>query len=72
MSTEPTHSSPIPLTDAQLDKIAEKAAVKAVEKVTGRMYEEVGRSVVSKGLTVIGVAAVALLTYLYGKGIIKL
>lgn len=65
-------SSPMPLTDAQLDRIAEKAAVKAVEKMTGRMYEEVGRSVVSKGLTIIGVVAVALFTYLYGKGIIKL
>ena len=65
-------SSPMPLTDAQLDRIAEKAAVKAVEKMTGRMYEEVGRSVVSKGLTIVGVVAVALFTYLYGKGIIKL
>lgn len=65
-------SSPMPLTDAQMERIAEKAAVKAVEKMTGKMYEEVGRNVVSKGLTILGVIAVALFAFLYGKGIIKL
>lgn len=70
--TEPSPSGPIPLSDAQLERIAEKAAAKAVEKMTGKMYEEVGRNVVSKGLTILGVIAVSLITYLYGKGVIKL
>jgi len=70
--SEPTDSGPVPLTDAQMERIAEKAAAKAVQKMTGKMYEEVGRSVVSKGLTVLGVVAVAALSYLYSKGFIKL
>src|SRR5262245_56955844 len=43
-------TGPVPLTDAQIERIAEKAAAKAVEKMTGQLYQEVGRSVVSKVL----------------------
>ena len=50
------------------DKAAEKAAVKAVELMTNKIYLEVGKSAIKKITTIIGVAAVALSIWLYGKG----
>jgi hypothetical protein len=46
------------LTDDQLDQIAERAAEKAVAKMTGQAYQAIGQGVVKKGLYIIGVAAV--------------
>lgn len=56
------------LTDEQMDAIAEKAAAKALEKV----YAEVGKSIVQKFLWIVGVAAVGIVMWLTGKGVIKL
>lgn len=60
------------LTPEQLEEIAEKAAekaaVKAVELMTNKIYMEVGKSTIKKVTTIIGVAAVALSIWLYGKG----
>lgn len=53
-----------PLTDEQLDAIAERAAEKALAKV----YEEVGRSTVRLVLWVLGAAVVALLAWLGATG----
>ena len=50
----------IMLSEAQVNKIAEKAAEKALEKV----YTEVGRSVVTKIMWVIGTVSVALMLWL--------
>lgn len=50
------------------DKAAEKAAVKAVELMTNKIYLEFGKSAIKKITTIIGVAAVALSIWLYGKG----
>lgn len=50
------------------DKAAEKAAVKAVELMTNKIYLEVGKSTIRRITTIIGVAAVALSIWLYGKG----
>lgn len=63
--------TPIHLTDAQIEEIAEKAAAKAVAKMTAMVYQEVGRNVIGKLLWVVGVAAVAVYGFLSAKGLIK-
>jgi hypothetical protein len=60
-----------PLTDAQVEKIAEKAADKAVAKLTDRVYRDVGRNVVQKLFWIVGVVSVALFFWLQSKGLIK-
>jgi len=56
-----------PISDEQMDKIAEKAAEKALEKV----YTEVGRNVITKVMWVIGASAVALMFWLGSIGELK-
>ena len=51
------------LTEEQLEAIAERAAEKALEKV----YAQVGKSVISKVLWVVGSGAIA--AYAYFKGL---
>lgn len=58
-------SGPVVLTDAQMDAIAERAAQKAVEKMTKNFYAEVGQTVIKRWLIIIGAAAVA---FVVGKG----
>jgi hypothetical protein len=62
---------PIHLTDAQIDEIAEKAAEKAVAKMTAHIYQEVGKGIINKLLWVIGVIVVGTYGFLSAKGIIK-
>ena len=59
------------LTDEQIDAIAEKAADKAVSKITDMAYKQVGKSVISKLFYVTGVIVVAGYLYLQGHGWIK-
>ena len=54
----------MPLSDDQIDAIAERAADRALAKV----YEQIGRSVVKKVLWVIGAGALAVAAWLAGKG----
>jgi hypothetical protein len=49
----------IPLTDEQIEDIAERAAEKAVAKLTGMMYQEIGKTVATKFFWIIGTIAVA-------------
>jgi hypothetical protein len=60
-----------PLTDAQVEKIAEKAAERAVAKLTDRVYRDVGKNVVQKLFWIIGVVTIALYFWLQSKGLIK-
>ena len=53
------------LSDAEMEIVAEKAAEKAIQKLTSHVYEEVGRSVVSKLFYIVGAGAVGL--YLWAK-----
>lgn len=53
-----------PISDEQMDAIAERAADRALAKV----YEQIGRSVVKKALWVIGAGTLALLAWLGGRG----
>lgn len=60
-----------PLSDAQIEKIAEKAADKAVAKLTDRVYRDVGKSVIQKFIYIVGVIGVAAFLWLQAKGLIK-
>lgn len=60
------------LSDEQIEDIADRAAKKAanaaVEQALQTMYAEVGKSVLKKGIVVLGIAIVALLMWLQGHG----
>lgn len=58
------------LTPEQMEDIAEKAAVKAVQKMTDTMYREIGKGFVKKFLWFVGVTSVALYFWLRDKGVL--
>ena len=60
-----------PLTEEQIEEIAERAANKAVARLTDHVYREVGKNVVEKFVYVVGAISVALFLWLQGKGLIK-
>lgn len=51
-----------------LEEAAERGAEKAVERWTGRIYQEVGKSVLKKCTQMLGVLVVAGLLYALNKG----
>jgi hypothetical protein len=58
------------LTEKQIELIAEKAAEKAIERLTSHVYQEVGKSVVSKLFYIVGACAIGLYLWLKSKGIV--
>lgn len=56
--------------DAYIEEIAEKAAEKAIAKLTEHVYQEVGKSVVSKAFYIIGACTLGLYLWLKSKGTI--
>jgi hypothetical protein len=56
-----------PLTEAEMDAIAERAADRALKKV----YEQIGKSVAQKIYWFIGVAVVGMMMLLAGNGMSK-
>ena len=56
--------------EAVLEKIAEKAAEKAIKKLTNHVYQEVGRSVISKFVYIVGACSLGLYLWLKSKGVI--
>lgn len=58
------------LDDEMIEAIAEKAAERAIKKLTSHVYQEVGKSVVSKLFYIVGVCAIGLYLWLKSKGII--
>jgi hypothetical protein len=56
-----------PLSDAEMDCIAERAADKAIRK----MYEQIGKSVAQKVYWGIGIVVVGMIMMLAGHGITK-
>jgi len=61
----------ITLTDEEIDLIAEKAAEKAVAKMTSMVYREVGRTIVQRFFWIVGLSAIGVYIYLQQKGFIK-
>lgn len=62
--------APLTLTDQQIEEIAERAAERAMKKLTDHMYKEVGRGVVNKLFWIIGVISVGLYLWLRQKGVL--
>lgn len=56
------------LTEDDIDEIAEKAAEKAVIKMTEHVYQQVGRGLVSRFLWLVGAVFVGLAAWLHTKG----
>jgi hypothetical protein len=56
-----------PLSEAEMDAIAERAADKAIRK----MYEQIGKSVAQKVYWGIGIVVVGMIMMLAGHGITK-
>jgi hypothetical protein len=61
----------ISLSDEEIELIAEKAAEKAVAKMTATVYQEVGKGVINKIFWIIGVSAVGVYVFLQNKGVLK-
>jgi hypothetical protein len=59
------------LSDEHIEQIAERAAVKAMEKLTNQAYMSIGKGVVNKLFVVVGVLASAAYFWALGKGWIK-
>ena len=56
--------------ESELEKLAERAAEKAIEKLTNHVYQEVGKSVISKFAYVVGVCSLGLYLWMKSKGVI--
>lgn len=70
-SAERRHHNPSPLTDDEIEQIAERAAKKAVELMTRDAYAAVGKGIVHKTLWVIGVVAVSAFVWAAQHGLIS-
>ena len=58
------------LDDTVIERIAERAAEKAIGKLTNHVYQEVGRSVISKFVYIVGACSLGLYLWLKSKGVI--
>lgn len=58
----------LPLTEDQIEQIAELAAERAISKLTDHAYKAVGKSIVEKLFYIVGVLSVALYLWLKEKG----
>lgn len=57
--------------EASIEEIAEKAAEKAIEKLTAHVYQEIGRGIVSKFMWLAGAITVGVSLWLNSKGLLK-
>ena len=57
--------------DAQINLIAERAADRAVEKITSQIYREIGRTVLQKLIWVVGAVAIGAYMYMQSQGMLK-
>jgi hypothetical protein len=56
------------MTEQEINRVADLAAEKAVEKALQKMYVEIGRGVLAKAAVIIGIGLVALGIWLSGHG----
>ena len=61
-------TTPMILTEEQMEKIAEKAADKAVAKITSQVYQQIGKGVVTRATWILGACVVALGAWLKSEG----
>ena len=65
--TGPDRRREVQLNDDQIEAIAEKAAERAVQKLTDSAYKAIGKSVIEKLFYIVGVCSVALYLWLQTK-----
>lgn len=65
------HLSNSNLTEDEMEEIAERAAEKAIAKVTQDLYTSIGKAVLTKVVWSVGVAWVALIIWLNAKGFVR-
>lgn len=70
MNYEGPERRKMPLSEEQIETIAERAAEKAVEKLTRHIYQEVGKNVVSKMFYLVGACAVGVCFWLKSKNLL--
>lgn len=70
MNYEGPERRKMPLSEDQIEAIAERAAEKAMGKLTGHIYQEVGKSVISKMFYLVGACAVGVGIWLKSKNLI--
>jgi uncharacterized hydantoinase/oxoprolinase family protein len=58
------------LDEKQIEEIAEKAAQKAIEKLTTHIYQEVGKSIISKFFYIVGACSLGIYLWLKSKGVV--
>ena len=58
------------MTDQEIEEIAERAAEKAIAKITDHLYQQVGRTVTEKFVWLIGLVTVGAFIWLQSKGFI--
>lgn len=71
MTLESDRRKTFNLTDEQVQHIAERAAVIAVERMTREVYHAVGKTILHKLAWAIGAAAVGVVVYASSKGWIR-
>jgi len=59
------------LSEDQVEFIAERAAEKAIAKMTASLYQEIGKGVIKKILTLAGILVIGLAFWASSKGIIR-
>ena len=59
------------LSEEEIEDIAERAAEKAMLKMTNQLYQEVGKGIISKLLYLVGIIAVGLWAWLHQGGWLK-
>lgn len=59
------------LSEADVQLIAERAANLAVAKITANFYKSVGKSVVEKAFTIIGICTIGGYFFLKAKGVVE-
>lgn len=70
--TGPERRREVHITASQIEKIAQKAAEKAVSQMIDTGYKAVGRNVVEKGMWIVGAVSCGIFAFLASKGWIKL
>ncbi len=61
----------VQLTETQFERIAERAAQLAVDKLMDQGFKAVGKTVVEKLFWIVGVLALGLYMWLQAKGLVK-
>lgn len=67
----PDRREPVYLSSEQIEVIADRAAEKAIAKVTDQLYISVGRAVLTKIIYSVGIIWAAIVIWLSSKGYIK-